>query len=40
VVEHQKLNNFYIGEFSSMVEQIGENGISLQVLQNWDLENK
>jgi hypothetical protein len=40
VVEYKKLNNFYIGGFSSMVEQIGENGKSLQVLQNWDLENK
>ena len=25
VVEYQKLNNFYIGRFSSVVEQIGVN---------------
>jgi hypothetical protein len=25
VVEHKKLNNFYIGRFSSVVEQIGVN---------------
>jgi hypothetical protein len=32
VVEYEKLNNFYIGRFSRVMEQIGENGKGSQVL--------